>query len=351
MIKKQKTYRDQQEQLNVQKTQLLLNSLPEYLNDYFRAITPTTTASTRLSYAYDIRLFLRYLATSIKKSIREITLHDIENVTEQDIEKYLDYLTDYTDDMGHQHYNSEQGKFRKLVSLRSFYDYYYKRQIINNNPTLLSPNPKIRSHEIIRLTESEIEQFLDFLDIGSENMSGIQAAYFNKNKTRNMAICTLLLGTGIRVSECAGLNIQDIDFLLKRIRIVRKGGKMDFVYFGQEVETEISKYMSDRRKIIPLSGHENALFLSSQKKRMCVHAIENMVTSYSSLIFDDKRITPHKLRSTFGTALYRYTGDIFLVAEVLGHNDVNTTKKHYTTLDEDRKKMASNVIKLRHNNT
>jgi len=96
-----------------------------------------------------------------------------------------------------------------------------------------------------------------------------------------------------------------------------------------------------------LSGSEDALFLSLQKKRIGVRAVENMVKKYASAVTPLKHITPHKLRSTYGTNLYRETGDIYLVADVLGHEDVNTTKKHYAALEEERRRSARNRVHLR----
>ena len=119
------------------------------------------------------------------------------------------------------------------------------------------------------------------------------------------------------------------------------------VYFGSEVEKALKNYLEVRENIVPLSGHEHALFYSSQKKRIGVQAIENLVKKYSREITTTKQITPHKLRSTYGTALYQETGDIYLVADVLGHRDVNTTKKHYAALDDARRRQAATAVKLR----
>lgn len=340
-------YRKQKEKHNFEKLNTLQQELPPYTEDFFRGLRTTTTSTTQLSYAYDLRLFFRFLSSVIHKPIRQISLNDLENISEIEVEKYIDYLTCYTDTNGKTHHNSDCGKSRKLMSLRRFYDYFYKRKQIQYNPTLLLENPKNRTHNIIRMEADETEQFLNFLEFGNEKLEGMQKVYFYKNQSRNMAICTLLLGTGIRVSECVGLDLNDVNFTLGRIRLIRKGEKEDFVYFEQEVYEELQKYLIDRKKITPLPGHEEAFFLSSQRKRLSVHAVENMISDYTSLLFNDKHITPHKLRSTFGTNLYRLTGDIFLVAECLGHEDVNTTKKYYTALDEDRKKYASNIVQLR----
>lgn len=99
--------------------------------------------------------------------------------------------------------------------------------------------------------------------------------------------------------------------------------------------------------MVAISGHENALFLSLQKKRMSVRSVEKLVSKYAQTVTTIKRITPHKLRSTFGTSLYNETGDIYLVATVLGHKDVNTTKKHYAALNQNRLRIAANSVKLR----
>ena len=134
------------------------------------------------------------------------------------------------------------------------------------------------------------------------------------------------------LSACVGLDIGDVDFRNDGIRIIRKGGSESIVYFGEEVERALKAWIEERKSILPVSGHEQALFYSTQKKRMGVQAVENMVKKYAKEVTTTKKITPHKLRSTYGTSLYRETGDIYLVADVLGHKDVNTTKKHYAAM-------------------
>ena len=120
------------------------------------------------------------------------------------------------------------------------------------------------------------------------------------------------------------------------------------VYFGDEVAKALQDYIQgDRKAITPVSGHEHALFYSVQRKRIGVHAVENLVKKYAKQVTPLKKITPHKLRSTYGTTLYQETGDIYLVADVLGHKDVNTTRKHYAAQDETRRRMAAKYVKLR----
>ena len=141
-----------------------------------------------------------------------------------------------------------------------------------------------------------------------------------------------------------------MNFDANGIRILRKGGKESVIYFGDEVETALLDYLEEREQAVTLEGHENALFLSLQNRRITVRSVENLVKKYASRVTTLKKITPHKLRSTYGTALYQETDDIYLVADVLGHNDVNTTRKHYAAQADMRRRSAANKVRLRENN-
>ena len=347
-----KTYHEQTYIDNTLRLREILKTLPPFAKDYFRAVEPTTSARTRISYAYDIRVFFHFLMENnpVYKNytIEQFEVHDLERLEPVDIEEYQEYLKVYKNDEEKCITNTEKGLARKMCALRSFYGYYFKRQIISKNPTLLVEMPKMHEKAIIRLDTDEIAMLLDYVDHGGDNLTGQRKAYFEKTKNRDLAILTLLLGTGIRVSECVGLDLQDIDFKNNGITVTRKGGNQMVVYFGEEVENALKTYLyTTRKQTIPLSGHENALFLSTQRKRMGVQAVENMVKKYAREVTPNKKITPHKLRSTYGTALYKETGDIYLVADVLGHKDVNTTKKHYAAIDEDRRRQAAGAVKLR----
>ena len=242
--------------------------------------------------------------------------------------------------------NDERGKARKLASLRSFYNYYFQKELIQTNPPSLIPMPKLHEKEIIRLDADEVAILLDTVESG-ENLTKKQLEYHEKTKVRDVALLTLLLGTGMRVSECVGIDLHDVDFKNNGIKIQRKGGNEAVIYFGSEVETALLDYIEQRNFIIPEEGHEKALFLSLQKKRISVRAVEKLVKKYAGLVTNLKKITPHKLRSTYGTALYKETEDIYLVADVLGHKDVNTTRKHYAAQADERRRMAAKAVKLR----
>lgn len=347
------TFHQQNIQKNTLKLRNLLNEMPGFCRDYFRGIEPTTSARTRIGYAYDIRTFFRFLVSSnpVFKDLKitDIRLDHLDMLKPVDIEEYMEYLKLYYYD-GQKFTNDERGLHRKMASLRSFYLYYHKRNLIQNNPTIVVDMPKLHDHEIIRLDSDEVDELLSLVENGGNDLKGIKKSYYEKNKLRNIAIFTLFLGTGIRVSECVGLNIEDIDFRKNRIRIIRKGGKEEYVYFGDEVAEALGNYIELSRCMIePKPGHEHALFYSIQKRRISIQAIENLVKEYASQVTTFKHITPHKLRSTYGTALYNQTGDIYLVADVLGHNDVNTTKKHYAAINDNKKRSAANAVTLHKN--
>lgn len=352
MASEPKTYQEQSYIDNTLRLRDILNSMPAFAKDFFRSIEPTTSAKTRISYAYDIRIFFQFLINEnpVFKHYKmtDFKVQDLELLEPVDIEEYQEYLKVYKTREKRQVTNTEKGLSRKMSALRSFYGYYYKRQIIEKNPTLLVDMPKIHEKAIIRLEADEVASLLDHVESCGSKLTGQAKMYYEKTKERDLAILTLLLGTGIRVSECVGLDINDIDFKNNGITLTRKGGNQMVVYFGEEVEKALRNYLETTRKAVsPQEGNENALFLSTQKKRMGVQAVENMVKKYARQVTPNKKITPHKLRSTYGTSLYKETGDIYLVADVLGHKDVNTTKKHYAAIDEDRRRSAANKVKLR----
>ena len=342
-------YHEELNKKNITHLRELLDTLPPFCSQYFRGIQEYTSSRTRIAYAYDLRIFFEYMHENNpvfkKMKIEDYPLEMLDQITRLDIEEYLEYCSYYIKD-GKEYMNDERGKSRKLASLRSFYNYFFRNELIEKNPAALVPMPKLHQKEIIRLDADEVAILLDTVESG-EKLTKQQLHYHQKTKIRDVALLTVLLGTGIRVSECVGIDLQDIDFKNNGIKIRRKGGYETVIYFGEEVETALLDYLEQRHHMIPASGHEDALFLSMQNKRISVRAVEKLVKKYSSLVTNLKKITPHKLRSTYGTSLYRETGDIYLVADVLGHKDVNTTRKHYAAIEDERRRKAANAVKLR----
>lgn len=343
------TYHEQKDVENIKRLRQLIKELPPFCADFFRGIEPRTSTRTRIAYAYDLRIFFDFLRSqnsAVAAMGDHIPLSVLEQLTVTDLEEYLEYLKCHPSELGDEVINTERGIMRKASSLKSFYNYYFRNERIEKNPAALLRNPKLHEKEIIRLEIDEVAKLLDQVEEG-DKLTDKQKIYHERTKIRDLALMSLLLGTGIRVSECVGLNIHDVDLETCGIKIFRKGGKEAVVYFSDEVCDVLEKYMEEREMIEPYPGHEDAFFLSMQRKRMSVRSVENLVKKYSKLVTPLKKITPHKLRSTYGTSLYRETGDIYLVASVLGHNDVNTTRKHYAAQEDGRRRSARNVVRLR----
>ena len=354
---KEKAYYENVNVKNEVKLRKLLEQLPDFCKQFFIGIEPTTSSRTRIAYAYDIGCFFDYLCDvnpiCQNYTVKDIPLSLLDELTPMDIEEYLSYLK-YYEKNGVEHTNDERGIKRKLASLRSFYRYYFKNDLIKNDPAVKVDMPKIHDKNIIRLDIDQDAAF--FAEMYQKDrisgghvilLNAKDSPFYEKTKERDLAIVTLLLGTGIRVSECVGLDLEDVDMRNNGIKIHRKGGAEVVVYFGEEVREALLAYMAERQKITAEDGSINALFLSLQNRRISVRSVENLVKKYAKLVTSLKHITPHKLRSTYGTSLYRETGDIYLVADVLGHKDVNTTRKHYAAIDDDRRRSAAKYVKLR----
>lgn len=343
-------YHEQKDIENVKKLREIIKELPPFCVDYFRGIEPRTSSRTRIAYAYDLTVFFDFLRREnpffSKMERRDIRLEYLDQITVSDLEEYMEYLKYRFNDNHQEITNKERGIMRKISSLKSFYNYFFRCEKLTTNPAALVQLPKLHEKEIIRLDIDEVALLLDEVEQGDQ-LTEKQKAFHNRTRIRDLALLTLLLGTGLRVSECVGLDLDDIDFKNGGIHIHRKGGKEVTIYFGTEVEDALLDYLEERREIEACPGHEQALFLSLQKKRISVRSVENLVKKYAQLVAPLKKITPHKLRSTYGTNLYRETGDIYLVADVLGHADVNTTKKHYAALEDERRRSARNAVTLR----
>jgi len=344
------SYHEQQKIKYTLKLRELCAALPPAVGKFLRSIEFSTEPRTRIAYAIDLKTFFEFLQKYNPVfgalSMRQINFEHLSMLTSMDVEEFLEYLKVYIDDKGKQITNNEQAIKRKLCALRSFYNYLYKAQLVTVNPAIQVNVPKMHEKAIIRLDPNETAELLDHIDDGI-GYSNKKTAFRQKNRVRNLAIITLLLGTGMRISECVGIDLEDIDFDNDRIKITRKGGYESFVYFGNEVREALQEYLLERNQQEGKEGSEHALFLSSRLTRMTVRNIEIMVKDYSKETVKFKKITPHKLRSTYGTTLYQETRDIYLVADVLGHKDVNTTRKHYANMDDDRRRSARNKVTLR----
>ena len=341
------TYIKHLDKVNIQKIDRILGDLPYYCQEFMASIQNTSSTLTRLNYAHDLRLFFYYLTNELhmRDSMNKITCGDLSQLRFQDFEIYLNWLTIYVID-GKESRNSVSGKNRKLASLRSFFKFLYKCEYVPSVELSKVETPKIHEKEIVRLEEDEVSLLLREVEC-PQGFSDSNTKYIKNMCERDLAIMYMFLTTGIRISELVGLDLDDINFKENAFKVIRKGGNSSILYFPNQTRFVLLDYLNVRKGIQTLKGHENALFLSTQRRRISVRAVENLVQKYTKNVVGLKKISPHKLRSTFGTNLYRKTKDIYVVATMLGHKDVNTTKKHYAAISEDIKKEVASDIKLK----
>lgn len=335
----------------------LLKSLPLACNDFIRSISTTTSELTRLAYAMDYSIFFDFAIKEIPRFSNHkpinFTDDDIASFTPREFDIFIDYLKYYSKEVENsdneiiikQLHNTENGIMRKLSSLRSLYGYLFRMERIPGNTVELIPLPKLPSKPILFMSNEEVSAMINII-LHGEGLSKDQKKYNLLNRTRDYALIMLFLGTGMRISECVGIDITDVDLKINAVLVTRKGGNSEILYYPDEVLKALKEYLEERNKIDALPGSETALFLSMQRKRISARAIQKLVKKYASIAAPlKKRLSPHKLRSTYATNLYEATGDIYLVADALGHADVNTTRKHYASMsDQHRKQAAQNLV-------
>ena len=346
---KNSDYYVQRNNKNLEVIERLLNEeLPAFCFDYFVAIENQTSTLTRLNYAHDLKIFFYYMQEKVfrgRKLIRDFTLDDLESITNTDIEYFLGFLSHYRYG-GREHNCNERAKARKLSSVRAMFKHFFNRGLIAVDNSAKVATPKLHEKPIIRLEQSEVYSIISTAESG-DGLSPHQRAYHEKNKVRDCAILMLFLGTGIRISELVGLNNTDINFENNSFIVTRKGGSRSILYFDGDVAAALLRYIEQKEEQQKVSREDaNALFLSNKNRRITVRAVENLVQKYAKIVSPLKKISPHKLRSTYGTQLYRATGDIYIVADVLGHKDVNTTRKHYAAISDDTRRSVVGKVKL-----
>jgi len=327
---------------------LLDEDLPSFCYDYFLAIDSQTSTLTRLNYAHDLKIFFFFLQEKKfrkKKTVKEISLDDLESVTGNDVEYFLSFLSHYVYD-GKEHACNERAKARKLSSVRAMFKFFFNRGLISVDNSAKVATPKLHEKPIIRLDSDEVFNIIDTAESG-HGLTSHQKAYHEKNKVRDSAILMLFLGTGIRISELVGLNNEDINFKDNSFIVTRKGGSKTILYFDDDVANALKRYMDYKDETTELNAPNSPLFLTNKVNRITVRAVENLVKKYAKIVSPLKKISPHKLRSTYGTALYKATGDIYIVADVLGHKDVNTTRKHYAAISDDNRRGVVGKVKLK----
>ena len=340
-------YRDEKNNRVMEKINDITVDLPMFVrrfaNEYL--ITKNKAPRTVLGYVGDIKVFFEYLEKSQGIPVMQIKIETLGSLTADDIQDYLMYLMRYNrkdpnNSKVIKESNQAPARARKLSSLRALYRYLIAHGHLEKNVAELVDMPKIEEKASVYLEKEEGREVLQGAETG-DALTQTQYKFAKGQQMRDVAILTLLLHTGMRVSELVGIDLQDIDWGEKRIRIFRKGRKEQYVYFNEPVREALQDYIDHERKV---SAEDlNALFISRKGQRISVRAVERLVKKYTASTVPTKRITPHKLRSTFATNLYEETGDIYVTSDALGHSSLETVKK-YTNLHDERRRRAAEAI-------
>lgn len=335
------TYENEIKTISNSKADVIVQQLPDFSRKYFNSIRLTKSPRTRLQYAYDMNRFFDWLwAQEGFKNVNKVSIQAKEIfdlLTPEDMQEYIAYLS--VSDKG----KSTSTAFiaRNIATLKSFIKYYYVLQEIDKDLSRFIPTPKINDKEIKTLDVDQVNRMLESV-FDTTNMTQKQIDAHNYIVLRDYAILSLFFSTGLRVSELVGIDLEDVDFKKGTLIVTRKGGNQDLIYLSKSCLKAIRSYIKSERDYYS-SDNENALFMSQKRNRLSVKSVERLIQKYSKLAGVNIKVTPHTLRRTFGTNLYNQTGDIYLVADVLHHASVETTKKHYAKVSEDHKKIAAKV--------
>ena len=356
-MSKEPTYRDEKNDQYESRIAALLEELPDYCGEFMFAISSSKPGSTRYAYLIDIKVFLEFIVRKIpqykKYSPADLPFEALSSLTPVHMDMYMNYLNSYESD-GKKYHNKESGKLRKIASLSTMYKFFLRRGRIAANPTIYIERPSVKKIQKVVLSDDEVEKLLLDIESGA-NLTEAQLRTHDKKKYRDLAIVILMLATGIRVSELVGLNLTDVYFdspvtdtegnIVYQARVIRKRGKIENIDFNEGCMMAIRRYLDQERPMLVKGREEEepALFVSLKGTRLATNSVEHMVNTYSRGSVPLKNITPHKFRKTRGTNLYRETGDIQLVADVLGHDSVEVTSRHYILTDEDRKINTANI--------
>lgn len=325
------------------KLESILEDFPECAKAFIYSKSSSYKASTRFRYCEDLNVFFRFIVDALPSasaySVKELPTKLIAEIKPETIDHFMNYIERYEYN-GVYYHNDQAAKKRKLATLRSFYKFMFSRGLAASNPASLVDSPKLDKKDIIALNHDDREAVIESVKNGAD-LTVAELKKHAKKSVRDTAIIYLLLGTGIRVSELVGLDLNDVNLKEHRINIIRKGGNQDHVYFNDEVCEMLEAYMlGERKTIMPEERDAKALFISQKMTRISVSAVERLVKKYARGTQYGDRVTPHKLRSSFATAAV-YENDLSAVAAALGHQSSSTTAKYYTKVSEEAKRRVA----------
>ncbi|MFP5111772.1 tyrosine recombinase XerS [Bacillaceae bacterium C204] len=348
---------NQAKQEKFKKLQALLRELPWYVEEYINHKLRNLSTASLYNYCHDYKIFFNWMLSEglFEGRIDDIPLDRLEQLTVIEIDGFLNFLN-------FQLNNKELTVNRKLSALKSLFNYlqniaetselkpYINRNImakIDFNEVKESMETKATKMEGKILLGDEYEKFRLFIanDYGELNKENKRLSYFYQlNKERDTAIVSLILGSGLRLSELVGIDLDDIDYNKYCVRVIRKGNKEQFVYFSQVAMADLQEYLAVRTAKYNVDKNEKALFVSGptgpkvKSRRLKVRAVENLIEKYATA-FGKPSLSVHKLRHSFATRYHAEINDVPKLRRQLGHSSIQTTMI-YTHIKNDDLKIA-----------
>lgn len=330
----------------------MLDSLPGFCLEYFKYHERSLSPLTINAYFQRFTKFFEYLKANNsyfgKKDIISFSVDDLALLDVQDISNYASYVYNHSQ-AARKSSNAETTVDNYLSALSSLWEYFLAMNWVKYNPVSSVKRSKYKEKEIIKLDKREKNAFMEGLYADKGFKDENQMKWNEKTRVRDIAICKVLLGTGIRVAELVGMDVDDLDFQENCFKVLRKRDKYDVVYFGDDVKAALIDYLDERIPRYQPTDDEEALFLCGRGdykgRRLTERSVERIVKKYATatLPLKGSLITPHKLRSTYATAFLDATGDLAATQEQLGHSDPKTTLK-YARTSERRKKLYRTIM-------
>lgn len=336
-------YRNEVEEKAKEKIDDICASLPAVVTRFERNIKQQTQPRTRLAYLRDIKTFLEFYSKYNKINVMNITVKQLEECNQDFFDDYINFLESYTKN-GVKRTNHRSAIKRKLSALRKFYSYMFKNNLIKTNNTEKITMPKLNQKDIVYMDSDEVKNFLSLVNNGKITGSRMEEVYHDILGFRNTVIVSLLLTTGIRVSELVGLDINDVDQKNSCLNVVRKGNKEDHVYYPNDMKEMLEYYLEYRKRINIENQDETALFLSTRGSRLSVRSVENLVKKYGKSAVPLKNIHCHSTRSSFAMEFLKNSnGDIEGLQSALGHKNI-ATSQFYARSTQEMKKSKKEMV-------
>jgi len=334
-----------------------LTNLPDFIFDYIEIYYTGESINTQIGYCIDLRIFLEYLMKFKFKDVsspEEFTCNHMSKVRAEDIIRFKAYLKEYQSTyispdgrkITRTRRNSNYGINRKLSAVRGLFSYLYKTDQIPENVTDKVDMNKLHQKIKKPLSTQEAMRLIDIIYNGDRVFTGRYLAEYKRTRQRDIAILISYLGTGVRVSELVNLNVSDICFDTSSFIVTRKGGDEQEIFMPVQVENELFAYIQERKDMDVKD--KDALFISRQGKRMTVSSVEKMLKKYCTAvgIIDPDKSRPHALRRTFACRLLEDGIDIKMVAELMGHKNIDVTHKFYAQYNAAAKREVMRNINV-----